>query len=114
MTIAAETESETVATETDDRSIRHSVDELETDMNDVIESNSINSTNEPEVGRVVIDTRSNDIHMSTEAYNCTCFPNGLYVAIPAVLSTLGWFARLTQDGCDYSLLTGPTVGMSFA
>jgi hypothetical protein len=41
--------------------------------------------------------------------SCSCFPLGYYVSIPIFLSTFGWFARLTQDGCDYARLTGPTV-----
>jgi hypothetical protein len=41
---------------------------------------------------------------------CLCFPHGFYSSIPAILSTFGWFARLSQDGCDYSRLTGPIVG----
>lgn len=41
---------------------------------------------------------------------CSCCPHGFYVAVPAIISTFGWLVRLSQDGCDYSRLTGPIVG----
>ncbi|KAL3780489.1 hypothetical protein HJC23_012574 [Cyclotella cryptica] len=40
---------------------------------------------------------------------CSCCPHGFYVVLPAILSTFGWLVRLSQDGCDYSRLTGPIV-----
>lgn len=30
-----------------------------------------------------------------DEWNCCC-PHGLYVLIPSILATMGWFARLTQ------------------
>jgi hypothetical protein len=36
-------------------------------------------------------------------------PHGVYSLIPAVLSTIGWIASLSKDGCDYSTVSGPIV-----
>mmetsp|Transcript_8153 Transcript_8153/g.11745 ORF Transcript_8153/g.11745 Transcript_8153/m.11745 type:complete len:263 (+) Transcript_8153:326-1114(+) len=40
---------------------------------------------------------------------CRLLPHGGYTLFPAVLSTLAWFASLSQDGCDYVQVTGPIV-----
>lgn len=40
---------------------------------------------------------------------CRLLPHGAYTLVPAVLSTLAWFASLSQDGCDYARVTGPIV-----
>lgn len=36
-------------------------------------------------------------------------PHGAYSLFPAVLCTLAWLASLSQDGCDYSTVSGPIV-----
>jgi hypothetical protein len=41
--------------------------------------------------------------------SCRLLPHGGYTLIPAVLSTVAWLAALSQDGCDYSHITGYTV-----
>lgn len=40
---------------------------------------------------------------------CRFLPHGGYSLIPAVLATAAWLASLAQDGCDYAVLTGPSV-----
>eukprot|EP00579_Thalassiosira_antarctica_P001620 CAMPEP_0201868492 /NCGR_PEP_ID=MMETSP0902-20130614/2350_1 /ASSEMBLY_ACC=CAM_ASM_000551 /TAXON_ID=420261 /ORGANISM="Thalassiosira antarctica, Strain CCMP982" /LENGTH=296 /DNA_ID=CAMNT_0048393839 /DNA_START=46 /DNA_END=936 /DNA_ORIENTATION=- len=42
--------------------------------------------------------------------NCRCFPHGVYAIIPALFSTMAWFACLSKDACDYARVTGPIVG----
>ncbi|KAL3770532.1 hypothetical protein ACHAWO_002249 [Cyclotella atomus] len=55
------------------------------------------------------EARPTATNASRESSDCSCCPLGYYVAIPILLSTFGWFTRLTQDGCDYARLTGPTM-----
>jgi hypothetical protein len=38
-----------------------------------------------------------------------CLPHGAYSLFPAVLCTLAWLASLSQDGCDYSTVSGSIV-----
>lgn len=66
--------------------------------------NSSATTTEPET------SADNEARSRREPKECSCFPLGYYVAIPGLLATFGWFARLSQDGCDFARLTGPTVG----
>lgn len=39
----------------------------------------------------------------------SCLPHGGYSLFPAVLCTLAWLASLSQDGCDYSRVSGTVV-----
>eukprot|EP00545_Synedropsis_sp_CCMP1620_P005545 CAMPEP_0119015100 /NCGR_PEP_ID=MMETSP1176-20130426/10559_1 /TAXON_ID=265551 /ORGANISM="Synedropsis recta cf, Strain CCMP1620" /LENGTH=244 /DNA_ID=CAMNT_0006968367 /DNA_START=191 /DNA_END=925 /DNA_ORIENTATION=- len=39
----------------------------------------------------------------------SCLPHGAYSLFPAVLCTLAWLASLSQDGCDYSSVSGSVV-----
>ncbi|KAL7545380.1 hypothetical protein ACHAWF_008729, partial [Thalassiosira exigua] len=41
--------------------------------------------------------------------SCRFCPHGAFAAVPLLLATFAWFVRLSQDGCDYARLTGPTV-----
>eukprot|EP00986_Skeletonema_menzelii_P004418 scaffold1485_cov147-Skeletonema_menzelii.AAC.5 len=38
-----------------------------------------------------------------------CLPHGFYTFLPTLLATLGWFATLTEDGCNYAILEGAMV-----
>mmetsp|Transcript_36692 Transcript_36692/g.110164 ORF Transcript_36692/g.110164 Transcript_36692/m.110164 type:complete len:260 (-) Transcript_36692:54-833(-) len=40
---------------------------------------------------------------------CRLLPHTGYLLIPATLSAMAWVASMSQDGCDYSRLTGPSV-----
>ena len=41
--------------------------------------------------------------------SCRLLPHGGYSLLPAVLTTMGWISALFQEGCDFAILTGPTV-----
>ena len=56
-----------------------------------------NTTSEPDVVMHNDEARSYDSNSSRGIAEWTCCcPHGLYVLIPSILATMGWFARLTQ------------------
>jgi len=41
--------------------------------------------------------------------SCHLLPQGSYILLPTVITTLGWICSLLQDDCDYIILRGPLV-----